>query len=45
MDKPAHAFYVSNLSICMECKREKVRKYKKRTGYNFKYKLSLEVAA
>ena len=44
-DKSAHDFYVSNLSICMNCKRAKVKAYKKRTNYNFRYKLSMEVAA
>lgn len=44
-DKPANAFYVSNLSICMDCKREKVNAYKRRTGYNVTYRQRREVAA
>ena len=44
-DKPARAFYVSNLSICMDCKREKVNEYKRRTGYNVAYKQRKAVAA
>lgn len=44
-DKPAAAFYASNLSICMECKRAKVNAYKLRTGYNLAYRQRKEVAA
>ena len=44
-DKPAHAFYVSNLSICMDCKREKANAYKRRTGYNRTYRQHREEAA
>ena len=37
-DKPCREFYVSNLSVCMECKRQKVANYKSRTSYNRIYK-------
>ena len=43
-DKPARCFYDSNLSICMDCKREKVNAYKRRTGYNVAYRLRKEAA-
>jgi hypothetical protein len=43
-DKPAHAFYASNLSICMECKQAKVNAYKARTGYNRAYRARKEAA-
>lgn len=43
-DKPASAYYASNLSICMDCKRAKVNAYKRRTGYNMNYRLRKEVA-
>lgn len=36
--KPSREFYVSNLSICMVCKRNKVNEYKRRTGYNLLYR-------
>lgn len=43
-DKAAREFYVSNLSICMECKREKANAYKRRTGYNRAYRQRKEAA-
>lgn len=42
--KPAAAFYASNLSICMECKRAMATAYKRRTGYNLLYRRRKEVA-
>lgn len=43
-DKPCREFYVSNLSICMECKRAKVATYKQRTDYNRAYRQRKEAA-
>lgn len=40
----AMEFYVSNLSICMECKRKKANAYKRRTGYNRIYRQRKEAA-
>lgn len=43
-EKSCREFYVSNLSICMDCKREKVQAYKQRTDYNRAYRLRKDAA-
>lgn len=38
IEKPASAYYASNLSTCMECKKAQVQDYKHRTNYNANYR-------